>query len=51
MVPPPGQFAIYNAISGKKTLFVFDGGHFEYEGLSSQTLLLKTQLLDFFANL
>jgi len=49
MVPPPGQFAIYNAISGKKTLFVFDGGHFEYEGLSSQTLLLKTQLLDFFA--
>lgn len=51
MVPPPGQFAIYNAIPGDKSLFVFDGGHFEYKGLAEQQTLLRTQLQTFFADL
>jgi cephalosporin-C deacetylase len=51
MVPPPGQFAVYNAVPGQKTLFVFDGGHFEYKGLRAQQSLLKAQLEHFFADL
>jgi len=30
MVAPPGQFAIHNAVSGEKELFVLRAGHFEY---------------------
>jgi cephalosporin-C deacetylase len=29
-VPPPGQFAVYNALPGDKTLFELTAGHFEY---------------------
>jgi cephalosporin-C deacetylase len=29
-VPPPGQFAVYNALAGPKTLFVSQAGHFAY---------------------
>lgn len=31
-VPPPGQFAVYNAIPGQKELYVFSAGHQEYDG-------------------
>jgi cephalosporin-C deacetylase len=33
-VPPPGQFAVYNALAGPKSLFVAPYGHFEYPGLA-----------------
>ncbi|MEZ5583004.1 MAG: hypothetical protein R3F37_09785 [Candidatus Competibacteraceae bacterium] len=29
-VPPPGQYAIYNALAGHKDLFVLQAGHFEH---------------------
>lgn len=29
-VPPPGQFSVYNALSGPKELFVQQAGHFEW---------------------
>lgn len=29
-VPPPGQFSIYNALTGPKQLCVFSGGHFDH---------------------
>ncbi len=33
-VPPPGQFAVYNALAGERELLVLPAGHFEYEGLA-----------------
>ncbi len=50
-VPPPGQFAIYNAIPAEKELFVLDAGHFGYEGQALQENQLNKRLQDFFANL
>lgn len=32
-VPPPGQFAVHNALAGERELLVLPAGHFEYEGL------------------
>ncbi|MEZ5576382.1 MAG: hypothetical protein R3F44_12440 [Candidatus Competibacteraceae bacterium] len=29
-VPPPGQFAVYNALAGPKELFVLRAGHFDH---------------------
>ncbi|MFJ5682769.1 acetylxylan esterase [Streptomyces sp. NPDC093099] len=31
-VPPPGQFAVYNALAGPRELHVLTAGHFEHEG-------------------
>jgi cephalosporin-C deacetylase len=31
-VPPPGQFAVYNALGGPRELIVEPAGHFSYEG-------------------
>ncbi|GIG69542.1 acetylxylan esterase [Phytomonospora endophytica] len=31
-VPPPGQFAVYNALGGDKRLHVLRAGHFAYRG-------------------
>jgi len=36
-VPPPGQFAIYNAIPNSLSrLFLLDAGHFDYPGMAMQ---------------
>lgn len=35
-VPPPGQFAIYNALAGDKQLVTFAAGHFDYREESAQ---------------
>lgn len=34
-VPPPGQFAVYNAIPGRKELFVAPAGHFTYPEMAA----------------
>ena len=34
-VPPPGQFAVYNAMNGKHALHVMPAGHFEYKGIGA----------------
>ncbi|MBS3963521.1 MAG: acetylxylan esterase [Methylomonas sp.] len=47
-VAPPGQFAIYNAWKGEKSLFVLDAGHFEYPNRLTQEQALKQQLRMFF---
>lgn len=31
-VPPPGQFAVSNAVAGVKQLFLLQAGHFDYAG-------------------
>ena len=48
-VAPPGQFAVYNAIPGKKTLYVLDAGHFEYPGRARQDQKVLAELRAFFA--
>lgn len=35
-VPPPGQFAVANALTGPRVLYVRDTGHFEYPGLAAE---------------
>lgn len=50
-VPPPGQFAIYNALSGRKQLFTFSAGHFDYPAAQQEEGALLTQLRGFFAEL
>lgn len=47
-VPPPGQFAIHNAIPAAwRSLFVLDAGHFEYPGRAAQARALQEALADF----
>lgn len=48
VVAPPGQFSIYNAWAGEKTLFILDAGHFDYPNSAAQEQQLITALIDFF---
>lgn len=48
MVAPPGQFAVYNAWAGPKTLFVLEAGHFEYPRQQEQEQLLLREIQQFF---
>ncbi|HEY6737604.1 MAG TPA: acetylxylan esterase [Actinopolymorphaceae bacterium] len=41
-VPPPGQFAVHNALAGPKELFVLTGGHMEYPGAEEEHRSLRT---------
>jgi cephalosporin-C deacetylase len=50
-VAPPGQFAVYNAIPGPKSLFVLAAGHFDWPGRAEQEEQLRTELKEFFAAL
>lgn len=51
VVAPPGQFAIYNATSTDKQLFILDAGHFEYPHQKVQEQQLNTDLRLFFKHL
>jgi cephalosporin-C deacetylase len=51
VVPPPGQFAIYNAIPGEKVRFVLPAGHFPYPRQAAREAALQTSLAAFFAPL
>lgn len=48
-VAPPGQFAIYNALPGPKSLFVLEAGHFNYPHQAEQEQALLAELDHFFA--
>jgi cephalosporin-C deacetylase len=48
-VPPPGQFAVYNALSGPKELFVLSAGHFPYPESAAEDRRLNEALHRFFA--
>ncbi|MDQ5910821.1 MAG: cephalosporin-C deacetylase [Pseudomonadota bacterium] len=47
-VPPPGQFAIYNALAGHRELFVLQTGHFDHGGLAAEGARLQDALAYFF---
>ncbi|WP_093896897.1 acetylxylan esterase [Streptomyces sp. Ncost-T10-10d] len=47
-VPPPGQFAVYNALAGERELRVLSAGHFEYEGLATEVAELRAARRGFF---
>ncbi|MBK8184592.1 MAG: acetylxylan esterase [Candidatus Competibacteraceae bacterium] len=47
-VPPPGQFAIYNALAGHRELFVLQAGHFDHGDLAVENARLKDALTYFF---
>ena len=51
VVPPPGQFAIYNALAGERRLLALDAGHFDYPRRRAQETELLRQLWAFFAPL
>ena len=48
-VPPPGQFAIYNALRGTKELFLRQAAHFELAGNSHDDAAIHARLLRWFA--
>jgi cephalosporin-C deacetylase len=51
VVAPPGQFAIYNALAGRKRLYVLEAGHFDYPAQHAQEQALTSELRTFFAGL
>lgn len=50
-VAPPGQFAIYNALSSDRDLYVLKQGHSEYDDAEKQKLELLEKLKGFFSML
>lgn len=48
-VPPPGQFAVYNALRGRRVLHVLRAGHFAYEGEVAEVAALAEARRGFFA--
>lgn len=51
MVAPPGQFAIYNAVPGRKQLYLLSHGHAEYAKQEQENQELLAQLMHFFSDL
>lgn len=47
-VPPPGQFAVYNALAGERELLVLSAGHFEHAGSAEETAGLVAERRRFF---
>lgn len=51
VVPPPGQFAVHNALPGAKTLFVLEAGHFDWPQRETRATELAAATRTFFARL
>ncbi|MEV0647306.1 acetylxylan esterase [Phytomonospora sp. NPDC050363] len=49
-VPPPGQFAVYNALGGDKRLHVLPAGHFPHKGEAEAGEALFAAQREFFAS-
>lgn len=47
-VPPPGQFAVHNALAGERGLLVLKAGHFEHVGLAQDVAGLVAARREFF---
>lgn len=47
-VPPPGQFAVHNALAGERELVVLRAGHFEHAGLADEEAALAAGRTRFF---
>jgi cephalosporin-C deacetylase len=50
-VPPPGQFAVYNAIPAAKELFVLTAGHFEYPEQAAENQELARRVRRWFESI
>ncbi|MGN9815225.1 acetylxylan esterase [Streptomyces sp. SD11] len=50
VVPPPGQFAVHNALAGPRRLEVLDAGHFSYPGEPEQRRHLGQVTSEFFGS-
>ncbi|MEV4972657.1 acetylxylan esterase [Streptomyces scopuliridis] len=48
-VPPPGQFAVYNALAGPRELHVLTAGHFDHAGSEREERELRAADRRFFA--
>lgn len=48
-VPPPGQFAVYNALPGRKELYVRTAAHFDSPYEAMETAEIRERLGEFFA--
>ncbi|MGX7675780.1 acetylxylan esterase [Plantactinospora sp. DSM 117369] len=46
-VPPPGQFAVYNALAGPRERFLLTAGHTEYAGKADEARALLAAQHDF----
>jgi cephalosporin-C deacetylase len=51
VVPPPGQFSIFNGVKKRKKLFVLDEGHSNYINKKTQYITLKNELDRFFSTI
>jgi cephalosporin-C deacetylase len=51
VVPPPGQFAIHNALRGERQRFVMAAGHYDHPEREADERRLLAELADFFAPL
>jgi cephalosporin-C deacetylase len=51
VVPPPGQFAIYNALPGARELFVLEAGHFDWPERAAQEAALAAAVRAFLERL
>jgi len=47
-VAPPGQFAVYNALAGRKELYVQDAGHHPYDNEEQQNTEIMGEIESFF---
>lgn len=50
-VAPAGQFSVYNALGGPKTLFALTAGHHAYRGQAEEERELLREIDDFFRDL
>jgi cephalosporin-C deacetylase-like acetyl esterase len=46
-VPPPGQFAVYNALAGPRERFLLTAGHTQYAGMAGEARALLAAQRDF----
>jgi cephalosporin-C deacetylase len=48
-VPPPGQYCIYNSLSGPKELFIRQAAHFDLSGNEHDAAAIRSRLIRWFA--
>jgi cephalosporin-C deacetylase len=51
MVPPPGQFAVYNALPGPKELLTLQAGHLDWPGAAQEEAAMRAALIQFLTRL
>ncbi len=51
VVAPPGQFAVYHAVSGEKSLYALRAGHFAYAEQAAEEQAMLQEVHQFFAPL